>query len=61
MNIIYLYLSIKESLRCDIGGGENDGTEHLLGEKCGLWDNRVDDDDGKDDVEVHVEDHVKIC
>ena len=36
MNIICLYLSLKEGLRCDIGGGENDGVEHVLGEKCGL-------------------------
>ena len=50
MNIIYLYLFFKERFRCDIGG-DNEGVEHLLGEKCGLWDNRVDDDDGEDDVE----------
>ena len=62
MNIICSYLSIKDIFRYSIGGDDNDGgdgVEHLLGGKCGLWDNRVDDDDGKDDVEDHVEDDVK--
>ena len=62
MNIIYFYLSIKEIFRYSFGGDDNDGgdgVEHLLGGKCGLWDNRVDDVGGKDDVEDHVEDDVE--
>ena len=61
MNIIYLYLCIREIFGYSIGGDDNDGgdgVEHLLGGKCGLWDNRVDDDGGKDDVEDDVREAV---